>query len=158
MPRVNVVKSARRDYPEAEIRKGDTYYWWKFRYGGKIRSLTPPRRSQLTRSEFLATIYEVEDSLSRLDISVDVVEEVESIILQLEELRDEQEEKRENMPEGLQESPVAELLTGRSESVEAMIDAIQSVDLERWGEDEDETTEAREQILTELQDIAYDGE
>ena len=39
MPRVHHVKSARKDNPVAK--KGESYYWWKFRYGGKRYSKTP---------------------------------------------------------------------------------------------------------------------
>ena len=34
MPRVHFVKKARKDYPSTGIQKGDSYYWWQFRYGG----------------------------------------------------------------------------------------------------------------------------
>ena len=45
MPRVNYVKKARKAIPGADIKVGDAYYWWKFRYGGKhvskIRPVSP---------------------------------------------------------------------------------------------------------------------
>jgi len=55
MPRVNFVQKARKDNPVAKA--GESYYWWKFRYGGKHYSLTRPRESQLTQSEFLGAMY-----------------------------------------------------------------------------------------------------
>jgi hypothetical protein len=51
MPRVHK-QVAGKDYPSAGITKGETYYKWKFRYGGVRRSLTPPRPSQLTMSRW----------------------------------------------------------------------------------------------------------
>lgn len=31
MARLHFVKSARKDNPSAEVKKGESYYWWKFR-------------------------------------------------------------------------------------------------------------------------------
>ncbi len=50
MPRVTHVKKARKDNPVCKA--GESYYWWKFRYGGKRYSLTRPRPSQLTQSAY----------------------------------------------------------------------------------------------------------
>lgn len=66
MPRVTHVKKARKDNPVCK--KGGSYYWWKFRHGGKRYSLTPPTRSQLTTSGHLAAIYDAEDSVTNLYI------------------------------------------------------------------------------------------
>ena len=54
---------ARKDYPNSGIKKGDTYYWWKFYKGPLYRSLSYPKRSQLTQSEYLSTIYETQEEL-----------------------------------------------------------------------------------------------
>ncbi len=53
MARAHFVKKARKDNPAAGIKAGDSYYWWKFRRGGKHYSKTAPRPSQLTQSEYL---------------------------------------------------------------------------------------------------------
>jgi len=52
MPRVHHVKRAAKDYPHAGIEKGQEYWYWTFRYGGKVRSATYPRPSQLTQSKW----------------------------------------------------------------------------------------------------------
>ena len=54
MPRVTHVKAARKDNPVCK--KGESYYWWKFRYGGKRYSLTRPRASQLTQSAYYGAV------------------------------------------------------------------------------------------------------
>jgi len=59
MPRVNHVKKARKDNPVCK--KGESYYWWKFRFGGKKYSLTYPKQSQLTQSPYLSVIYDCQD-------------------------------------------------------------------------------------------------
>ena len=43
MPRVNYVKKARKNNPA--VKRGESYFWWKFRYGGKQYSKTRPRQS-----------------------------------------------------------------------------------------------------------------
>jgi len=53
MPRVHFVKHARKD--NDLVKKGESYYWWKFRFTGKCMSKTPPRKSQLTESEYWKT-------------------------------------------------------------------------------------------------------
>jgi hypothetical protein len=69
MPKVIFVKKAQKDIPGTNIKKGDSYYWWKFRFGGKRTSKTYPKRSQLTQSDFLQRIYEIEDQLSGASFS-----------------------------------------------------------------------------------------
>lgn len=66
MPRVHHVKKARKDNPVCK--RGESYYWWKFRQGGKRYSITPPKRSQLTTSGHLAAIYDAEDAVTNLYI------------------------------------------------------------------------------------------
>ena len=75
MPRVHHVKAA-KDYPDHGIKKGEMYFHWKFRYGGKHRSKVRPRSSQLTQSDFLSQMYgiqeEIEDAIVAL-LSADQV-------------------------------------------------------------------------------------
>jgi hypothetical protein len=187
MARVNFVKRARKDINGTDIKRGDSYYWWKFKFGKKQVSKIKPRDSQLTQSEFLGTIYEIQDRISELTINDDLDSEVQSIISDLESLRDECEEKRSNMPEQLQETGSGEILQNRYDSVDEMIDELQSVETdvdeedveqeirdsnERDADDEteedyedrirdliDEEIESRkEDILSEIQNISYNGE
>jgi len=50
MARANFVKKARKD--NSVVKKGESYYWWKFAYGSKQYSKEAPSRSQLTQSGF----------------------------------------------------------------------------------------------------------
>jgi len=72
MARANFVKAAAKDYPEQGIKKGDSYYWWKFRHGGKRYSKTMPKQSQLTQSEFLSGVWSVEETLAELSMPTDL--------------------------------------------------------------------------------------
>ena len=152
MPRVTHVKHARKDYPQYDIKQGDEYYWWKFRFGSKHKSKTTPARSQLTQSEFLSTIYDLEDRLGALSAEgstrEDVQSDVDSIKDELEALASQCEDNRSNMPESLQDSESGQLLETRAEAVQNMISALESIDLEDNLED----------AVTELQGISYEGD
>lgn len=129
MPRVTHVKSAQKDNPVCK--KGESYYWWKFRYGGKRFSLTRPKASQLTQSEYLSTLYGLQERIEEWG-SITNEDDLEmfkdEIRGELEELRDTTEESRENMPESLQESPTGELLQERYDALDAAIDEIDGLD------------------------------
>jgi len=187
MARTHYVKKARKDVPNSDIKKGESYYWWKFRFGSKHTSRTPPKQSQLTQSEFLGTIYDIEDRISGLDYD-DLESEIPDIISELENLREECEEKRGNMPEQLQDSGSGEMLQNRSDSVQEMIDELEGIDIdidideedirndikenaekendetqedfkERINEETDEEIENKKQeVLDEVQGITYNGE
>lgn len=134
MPRVNKVNKAAKDYPEYGILKGEPYFWWKFRYGGKRVSKTYPKASQLTQSEYLGRIYDLQER----DIEGETLEDLENlrdeIVQELEEIRDEQQEKLDNMPEGLQQGSTGELLQERYDTVDGVISELESID---FSEDED---------------------
>lgn len=103
MARVYEVKKARKAFPEADIKAGDKYYWWKFNFSRTIhRSLTYPKRSQLTQSSFLAQLWDIQDGFT-FDRN-DPEGCVGALRDDLENLKSECEGNLENMPEGLRES------------------------------------------------------
>jgi hypothetical protein len=130
------VKAAAKDNPVAK--KGESYYWWKPRYGSKRYSKTQPRPSQLTTSDFLSRQMELEERIGDLkaDTFEDLKSEVESICEEIRMLGEEQSEKKDNLPEGLTDGPTGELLEGRANSCEEWADELEGVDL-----DVDEPTE-----------------
>lgn len=136
MARAMFVKAARKKIPEnvcgikGGIKKGQSYYWWKFRRGGKHWSLTSPRRSQLTASAFYATLYDIQDTLAAVTDKAELESARDEAAEALRELASEQEEKRSNMPEPLQEGPTGELLQERQSACEAAADALDAVDVE----------------------------
>lgn len=151
MPKVHTVKKARKAYKAYGIKKGDTYYWWKFRYGGKVMSKTYPKRSQLTRSDYLATLYDLEDSIA--EWSAESPEGLaamrDELVSDLETLRDEQEEKRDNMPEQLQDSGSGELLQERYDALDGAISELESIDLDDYEEPEED--KLRAEAIEDLQ-------
>jgi len=144
LPKVTHVKSARKDNPVCQ--KGEPYYWWKFRFGGKRYSLTRPKPSQLTQSAYLSTVRglveQIEDwgSITNEDDLEMFKDEIRG---QLEELRDETEESRDNMPESLQDSPTGELLQERYDALDEAVNEIDNMDESEanWSEVVDQQSE-----------------
>lgn len=169
MPRVHKVESSRKDYPEFGIKKGDTYYYWTKRYGGMKKSLTYPDRKQLTSSDFLIQIWDIEDNISSTNCETfdDFEPTIQGFIEELESLRDETQEKLDNMPEQLQYAPTGELLQNRVESIEEMISELENIDYDNNIDKEDyESDEEFEEALKDRIDsinedigcIVYNGD
>lgn len=140
MPKVNHVKCARKAIPSAGIEVGQPYYWWKFRFGGKHVSKTYPKPSQLTQSEFLSSIYDINDRLENIDAD-NVRDEVPAIIEELENIASELEDKLGNMPDSLQQAPTGELLQNRIDAVNDMKDELENIDLDVFENEVEEPTE-----------------
>lgn len=146
------------------IKIGDEYFKFSLTRFQKLRPLClgcKPTRSQMTSSDFMATLYDVEDSLSALSVEAmdDVEGTISEIVGQLEELRDETEGRRDNMPESLQDAPTGELLQGRVDSVDEMIGELEDIETDIDEElSEEEKEDRREEILQAIQDVCYNGE
>jgi hypothetical protein len=133
MSQVHMVKKARKNYPEAKIKKGDTYYWWATRttvgraYVKHLhRSLTSPTMSQMTSSDYLRAIYEVQEVRWPSDSSLEGM--VEEAANDLEAIAEEQDEHFNNMPEGLQQGETGQLLEARRDECQEAADALRSVE------------------------------
>jgi len=111
------------------IKKGEGYYWWKFRFGGIHISKDRPRRSQLTQSDFLGQVYDLEDEMSEAtEIDESTISDWVSTV---ESIRDECQEKLDNMPEQLQEnSSSGQLLHERVDMLEDWVASLEQIDVE----------------------------
>lgn len=146
------VKKARKTYRGTGIKKGMPYYWWKFRRGPLMRSLTAPRASQLTQSEFWSGYHSsmeaFEDAVKEASTMDDLKEAVSNLREAIDNIKDETEEKKNNMPESLQDSATGELLQERVEGLEEFITEIEGLDIpdeeESDKEDDEETEEDSE--------------
>lgn len=135
MPRVQHVKSARKDNPVCK--KGGSYYWWKFRYGGKRYSLTYPKASQLTQSAYYSALYDLQEQVENAaPENADDFEALrDEIAAGVREQGEQCTESRDNMPEGLQDAPTGELLQERADACESAADEIESMDVpDEWGD------------------------
>lgn len=124
MARVEKVK-ARKDYPAQGIKKGDEYYICRIklqRGGMTIRSKDPIPRYRTTVSEFYSTLWQIEDEAFS---GVETSEQLRDVATQVRELGEAQQEKLDNMPEGLQEGSTGEMLRERAEACEAWADEIE---------------------------------
>jgi len=165
MPRVHFVKKAQKDYPAWGIKKGDSYYWWKFRHGGMRRSKTRPTRQELTQSPFLTQVYDIEDCLMSFTIHVgeksieeireELEEFIEGIVSDINDLQSECEESLDNMPEQLQESSASgQILQERIEMLEDWVSNLESIDIDI---DEEDIEAKVEDILDEISSTTYEG-
>lgn len=152
MTRVHFVKKSRKAYPDDGIKKGEPYFWWKFRHGCKHRSKKQPKPSQLTQSEFWSEVYTIQEEMdggapSATDLS-DMVEDIKS---RLEQLLDDTRDKFDNVPEQLQSGHALE---ERIEALEEALGDIDNVDLEKpddaSDDDEDWVVNAWDGVKTAL--------
>lgn len=132
------------------IPAGSTYYEWTFYKCPTIRSLTKPKPSQLTRSEFLSTVYSWQENISESVEIEDVEAFISERIDEINTLRDETEDKLYNMPEQLQYAPTGELLQNRMDSLDEMISELEAITID---EDSD-----LEEVNEEINSIIYQGE
>ena len=144
MPRVHFVKKARKTKKAFGIKKGQSYYWWAFRYGGKRVSKTYPRPSQLTQSEYFSTAYQLQEQIEDLKIEgeeqEDIANELRSVADELRSLGQETSDKVSNMPEQLQDSDIGQMLEERGECCETTADELD------YAADEIETLESEDKV------------
>ncbi len=155
MAKATFVKKARKAIPpdvcgiDGGIAKGTPYFWWKFRFGRKRYSISAPRRSQLTQSDFYAALWGIEDeAIANLTADSGLPDAINMIINDLRALAEEQEEKILNMPESLQESDTAQLLQERADALNAAADEFENIDFD------DQDWKAK---LEEAQSISIDA-
>ena len=153
MPRVTHVKKARKDHPRGLYKAGDSYYWWKFRNGGKQVSLTPPQPWQLTQSPFKQSLYKLQAEMDALTDSSDP-DELETFIDQVREMGEECQESLDNMPDSLQYSPSGELLQERIDAADSAADEmdVQKGEFEQAKEARDELEEPTEPSRDDFDD------
>lgn len=154
MARVHTVAKARKAIPDSGVQVGDTYYWWKFRFGGRRISKTYPKRSQLTQSVFLGQVYDIEDRISTLDADETLPDQVAEIAQELRDLASECESNRSNMPDHLQDSPTGELLQEREEACNNAADELDEIDLNPPGDEEEDPEQYWADKLDEVQQIS----
>ena len=119
------LRTARKDY--GDIKAGDQYWYVQIKTGPRssrvLRQKEPFKRSQLTSSEYLSALYDWEDekaNISDMDDAQDFADRIRT-------LGEEQSEKLENMPEGLQQSSSGEMLRERADACENAADEIEGI-------------------------------
>ena len=156
--KASYVKRARKDYPAHNIKRGESYWWWKFNFAPKQVSKTRPRRSQLTRSDFWGAIYDMQDANGDGPRLGDIENRIIDITAMLEEIRNEVQNKLDSMPEALQEASV---LNGRIAACEEAINTLNAVEvpipaLDGDGNDEEKADEVWQEVIDALDNISCD--
>ena len=123
MPRVEHRKAA-KDYPDSNIKKGEKYFTWKFRFGGRRRQKDRPLPEQLTQSGYLQEWYPLQREIESFDGSAD---DLNTLVERVRDLGQEEQDKLENMPESLQDGPSGEILRERSEECEERVSTLEDL-------------------------------
>jgi hypothetical protein len=120
-------RKAAKDYPGNGIKKGDKYFYVKIKTGPyssrTIRSLTRPKRWQLTSSDFYQQLWPIEDE--RFGV-VNEASDLNDIAQELRELGEAQQEKFDAMPDGLQQGDTGQRVEQRATSCGEWADAIEN--------------------------------
>jgi len=161
MARATFVKKARKDHPDGGIKKGESYYWWEFRFGGKYYSKTAPKLSQLTQSEFWGQAYEFIERLQEITPETpleDLESECQSLTEEIRALGEECQEKLDNMPEQLQDADSGQMLQERVEGCEEWASELEGIDFSIDEDDSEDEKESRmEAICDEVHGCEYSG-
>ena len=155
MARITHVKKARKDYPASGIKAGEPYYWWAFRYGGKHKSKTCPRASQLTQSPFLSQAYSLDERAQDASEDAHLPDLIYELTGEWRELGDECQGSLDNMPDSLQDSESGQLLQERIDKCEEIAGELESIDVELEGLAESELDEKYVDILQQLQNTDF---
>lgn len=160
MPKVLKIERAAKDYPAEGIKKGDTYYRWSLRPGGPYtkgrtyRSKTYPTPRQLTQNAWKLACYDIEDAIQ----AAEDPDGLRAVIDDVTSLKDEQQEKLDNMPEGLQQGDTGQLLQERIDALESLESEIDT-NAQEWEDKLGETcSECDGSGVVQLEDEGEDEE
>jgi hypothetical protein len=152
-------RKARKDYPAHGIKRGDMYYFAQIKTGPRssrtIRSLTRPTRSQLTSSDFMSQSYDLDDAVS----AADDVETLRSLADDIRQLGEDQQEKLDNMPEGLQQGDTGQLIQERIDGCEEWATSVDEAcdEWDNYSEDDDLSDEENADAQREAFDQAREN-
>lgn len=138
-------RKANKDYPENGIKKGDTYYYCNLKTGPRssrvMRQLKPFTRSQLTTSDYYQAVWSLFD-----DADPQTPDDVRDMAETLRGIGEEQQEKFDNMPEGLQQGDTGQMLENRAQSCDSQASELDQIadEWEQAIEEYDNDEEAKE--------------
>lgn len=144
-------RTARKDYPDDGIRKGETYWTWKLRHGPVRRSKEKPLPEQLTGSEYLQQWYPLNRQVQEFEGSAD---DLEGLASEARELGEGQQESLDAMPEGLQEGSTGELLQERIEECNELADTLEAAQTDLEAAEKGEGDESVQDILDRVKELA----
>ena len=168
MGKVQVITKSRKEYKCSKCGKvipaGSRYYKGEINFGPTIIRCTECGLEswEVTTSDYQLSAGQIVYKWQE-DYSADQ-DGVDSIISALEELRDELQDRLDNMPEGLQEGDVGQLLQERIDALDSAISDMESIDIDTIQEDalsdfrseldfEDEDSDLDEDSLESYSDV-----
>ena len=164
MPRVNK-STAKKDYPEHGIAKGDVYYHWTPFRSAKRYSKEYPRPSVVepngTRSAYLALQESLSDALEGAETMEDLRSAVESAASEAQAVSEELHEKAANIEDGFGHATErSDEFEGQADEVDAWASDLEGLSLDDFdiddleeGQDVDEETESTfEAAKTEVEE------
>ena len=139
MGKVQVITKSRKEYRCKKCGKvipaGSRYYKGEINFGPTIIRCTECGLEpwEVTTSDYQLRAGEI---VYRWRENYDTSEDgIASIISDLEELRDELQDRLDNMPEGLQEGDIGQLLQERIDALDSAISDMESIDIDTIQED-----------------------
>lgn len=140
--KVYFVKSARKD--NSVVKKGQSYYYWCPRHGGRRLSATYPKRSQLCQGKnaaFYSAIEVLEETAQAASDADDLTACRDECVSELESVRDEYQDSLYNMPEQLQSAPTGETMQEAIDAIESLISELESWEPEEREDEPEEFSE-----------------
>jgi hypothetical protein len=131
------------------VKKGEVYYWIKFKNAPKQFFSTPPTDKDLCKSDYMLALLEMQEMVSSDVYDHEGFNEmVQSIQERAEELLSDIEEKKGNMEAygGLMNTPNYELLCEREDEIQNILDELSCVNEMDEASTEDEMDEALESL------------
>lgn len=171
MPRVKTVNKARKSPGSCskcgkKLEAGQSYRWWKFRYGGKrfrcTNAACSPRQSDLTTSDKLSRCYaageSIEDAISEFQKNFDLEDlrgAMEGAAGELREVAEEYRESASNVESGMNGNrmPICDELEEKADNLDSKADEIESAASELEDFDEDRAKEEAEADLEAEQGV-----
>ena len=167
MPKVTKTV-ARKDSPKAcpQAKVGQTYYWWRTRMKGAQSgvtrcSLTYPRPSQLTQSDFWGAVYALQEEIEAAgpyETGEELEEDRETWAVAAEGIGSEQQDKLDNMPYQLQEGDIGQMLSERADACDDWAETIRNeVEIptrDQYDEGEDGDEDFRDALAETVSEIA----
>lgn len=141
MSKVHFVKAAAKAYPHSGIEKGDSYYWWKPFRMGKRMSKERPKGSQVASSDYARGVLAAVEALEEWSQSGDPWTESErdDLVSEIEQIRDEEQDKFDNLPEGFQQGDTGIMIEQRVSDLDEWINELEGLEFDEENKYESET-------------------
>lgn len=121
-------RTARKDYPENGIAKGEKYYFAQVKTGPRssrtIRQKEPIRPSQLTSSAFKQAFLGAQEEWEKSDKDADAMRSAGGAI---REAGEDARNSFDNMPEGLQQGETGQMLENRADESDRIADELDAL-------------------------------